>query len=254
MQSIYDKYNIVYIDGCRHYVVDLKTKEYTFENTVPYCINIYGENIFDSSWKNMIEKVVNYIDRINPKTTAEMLAIKNSWGKQAVFSEEKKANFIPFKGIYLNGNHTAVHAMWTIQLLLQEYSIDLDKCKFIIRRSPAAEPKEVREYEHAQTEQGFKQYMIDKFNKSDAFIDAIIKTINLLNKKILPEITASYYDLFLIENPLYYANYSTKVLDYVKKYALYNENQMQTIEYSLEKLGKFIKFKHKENKLRSIKC
>lgn len=248
MENIYQKYNIEYIGGIRHYVVDLKEKEYSFENTVPYCINIYGEEIFDSSWKNIIEKIVVHIDKINPKTIDELLAIKNTWGKQAVFSQTAKANHIPFKGIYINANHTAVHAMWTIQLLLNEYAIDLDKCKFIIRRLPIAEPKEVREYERAKAEQGFREFMVEKYKKSDEFIDAIIKTINLLNKKILSELTVGYNDLFLLENPQYYTNYSIKVIEHAKKHMMFNENQMKTIEYAIEKLGKFIKLKYKANK------
>lgn len=251
MENIYDKYNIVYINGCRHYVVDLKTKEYSFENTVPYCINIYGEDIFESSWKNLIGKIIVHIDKINPKTTDELLAIKNSWGKQAVFSQDKKANHVPFKGIYINANHTAVHAMWTIQLLLNEYSIDLDRCKFIIRRAPIAEPKEVREYERTRVEQGFRDFLTEKYKKSESFIDAIIKTINLLNKKIMPEITVGYYDLFLIEVPQYYTNYSLRVIEYAKTHFLYNESQMQIVEYALDKLGKFIKLKYKEKKASS---
>lgn len=249
MSCIYDKYKILHIDGCRHYEIDLKVKEYSFENTVPYCLTIYGVDIYESSWKGMIEKTTIHLDEINPKPVQELLAIKNSWGKQSVFSEVKKTNYVPFKGIYINANHTAVHAMWTIQLLLQEYSIDLDKCKFIIRRLPISEPKEVREYERMRAEQGFKQFLLEKYNKSENFINGLVKNVDLLNKKILPKLTVGYFDLFLIESPLNYANYSSKIIEYAKDKMLYNEGQLKTIEYTLNKLGKYIKLKNKENKI-----
>ena len=47
--ELFQKYNIVHIDGCRYYLVDLKEKLYNLESTVPYCININGVLIYDGS-------------------------------------------------------------------------------------------------------------------------------------------------------------------------------------------------------------
>ena len=217
MTELYNQYNIVHIEGCRYYLVDLKTKDYYFENTVPYCCVIDKVVLYDSSWKGMIVKVAEELDRLSPKTEEELLGMSNSWGKQDVFSLKKKSNYQPFKGLFINTNHTAIHAMWTIQLLLSEYNFDLDKCKFILRRLPLAEPKEIREYEKEKTLTGFKEFLSKDDEHSETAIDNIIKAIEVINAKILPSFAKGYYDLFLIEHPNYYYNYSTKALKIIKE-------------------------------------
>lgn len=249
MIDIYEKYRIVHIDGCRHYYVNLKEKEYNFENTFPYCLTIESVQIYDTSWKGMIEKLCVFLDDLFPKSIEELLSIKNSWGKQDVFSSVKKTNYTKFKTIFINTNHTSVHAMWTIQLLLQEYSVDLDKCQFIIRRLPIAEPKEIREYERNRAIETFRSFMREKYHKSEATIDGLIKNIDIINKKILPKISVGYDDIFLIESPYYFATYAGKILEYSKTKMFYNENQLKVIDYTVKKMAKFIKHLNKENRV-----
>jgi len=248
MTDVYNKHNVIHIKGCRYYLVDLKIKEYNFENTIPYCCIVDGVEIYDSSWKGMIVKLCEYLDDVSPKPIEELLNISNFWGKQAVFSLVKKTNYTPFKGIYINTNHTAVHAMWTIQLLLDKYNIDLDNCKFVIKRLPIAEPKEVRDYERDRTITSLREYLVGK-NKTEDFVNRIIKNVEIINNKIMPKLSVGYYDLFLIEVPAYFSNYASKVLEYAKTKLMYNEGQLKTIEYTLNYLGKIIKKQYKDDKV-----
>lgn len=249
MFELYEKYNIVHINGCRYYIVDLKAKEYLFENTVPYCCVIKSVVIFDSSWKNMIVKIIEELDRLNPKSESELLSIKNSWGKQDVFSLNKKCNFQPFKGLYINTNNTAVHAMWTIQLLLNEYSINLDECKFILRRLPLAEPKEIREYEKAKALTEYREFLHNEPKITEAVIDDAIKSIEFINAKVLPTFAKGYHDLFLIENPNMFYSYASKALKLLKEKHHVNTETYASAEYAIEKLTEYIRVRHQKCKI-----
>lgn len=250
MTELYSKYNIVHINGCRYYIVDLKVKEFLFENTFPYCCVINGVSLYESSWKSMILKVAEELDRLNPKTEDELLSIKNSWGKQDVFSTKKKSNYQMFKGLFINVNHTAVHAMWTIQLLLNEYKIDLNQCKFILRRLPLAEPKEIREHEKEKALNEFTEFLLKDNNHTDTMVESIIESIETINKKLLPSIATGYHDLFLIEYPDYFYRYSGKALKIVKEKPYIISATYQSLEYAVDKLYQFTKMRFKANKIK----
>lgn len=250
MTELYGKYNIVHIEGCRYYIVDLKAKEFYFENTVPYCCVINRVVLYDSSWKGMVLKVAEELDRVNPKTEDELLAMRNSWGKQDVFSLKKKSNYQPFKGLFINTNHTAIHAMWTVQLLLNEYDVNLDDCKFILRRMPLAEPKEIREYEKSKALEGFKSYLTKECSCTEDDINEILKNIEWLNTKVLPSFAKGYYDLFLIENPLNFYSYSDKALKLVKEKMYVKQEVFHGLENAILKLNEFTKIRFKLNKIK----
>ena len=250
MDELYSKYNIVHIEGCRYYIVDLKVKEFFFENTLPYCCVIDGVELYDSSWKGMIVKVAEELDRVNPKSKDELLSMRNTWGKQDVFSDKKKSNYQSFKDIFINANHTAVHAMWTIQLLLSEYEANLDNCKFILRRLPLAEPKEIREFEKGKTLSEFKEYLASNYSYDERMIEVTIKNIELINSKILPMFAKGYYDLFLIEVPTYYYNYAGKALELIKTKTAASAETLKALELETSKLGEYTKIRYTTNKIK----
>lgn len=247
--ELYEKYNVVHIEGCRYYIVNLEAKEFSFENTLPYCCVINRVALYESSWKNMTVKVAEELDRISPKSKEELLAMKNSWGKQEVFSLQKKSNYQPFRDFYINTNHTAIHAMWTIQLLMHEYGVDLGKCKFILRRLPLAEPAEIREYEKEKAMSGFKEFLFNEANLSEEMVERIFKCIEIINTKVLPLFAKGYYNLYLIENPTYFSNYAGKALETIKKKNLFSAEICRLMEFSVSKLGEFVRLRLKENKI-----
>lgn len=249
MTELYNKYNVVHIEGCRYYVVNLKAKEYLFENTLPYCCVIDRVAIYDPSWKGMVFKVAEELDRINPKSTEELLNMKNSWGKQEVFGLKKRSNYQPFKDIFINTNHSAVHAMWTIQLLLNEYNVDLDKCIFLLRRLPLAEPREIREYEKDKALVEFKNFLkVRGYQEAD--VENIVSSIDMVNSKVLPTIAKGYHDLLLIEQPNYCHAYIAKSLKILKETLRSNISKYHSMEKALMELDKFVKARYKENKIK----
>ncbi len=246
--GMFKKYNVVHVDGCRYYIVNLKEKLYDYECTIPYCITINGVTMYDSSWKNLIPRIVEELDSKNPKSKNELLSIVCDWSKQCVFGETKKSNFVPYKDIFINANHTALHAMWIIQLLLKEYNVDLDECEFVIKRQPSAEPKELRDYVKNETINEFKLFLRNSLNKSEKSIENILKNFEYLNLKILSKISIGYYDIFLIEDPAYYANYSKKIIEQLKQTTIKKE-AIDSITKQLGYFYEFIKIINKKNKL-----
>lgn len=144
--TLEEKYKIHYINGQRHYEFDMATELPWLEDTIPYLFKYKDIEIYNSAWNRITVEILAAIDNLYPKSEEDLLKIHYYWTKTDVFSREKKTNFIQYKNLYVNTNHTASHAMMNIQGLLKAYGVPLDECQFIIRRHISAEPSEVREY------------------------------------------------------------------------------------------------------------
>jgi len=242
LREIEKKYNIVYIQGKRYYLEDLTVKNYNYENTIP-CYFCYEEiEIFNNSWKNMIIELVKALDLKFPKSKEELLSIKADWTKSLIFSDAKKANHVYYKGLYLNCNHTAIHAMWVIQLLLKAYNIPLDKCEFIIKRSPLSESSEVKSIIKLDVLNKFIEYLRVEKSKKSTVIDNIIKCIDFINRNYLPKFSKSYTDLFLIDDKRRLYTIKSNVLEIVRPLKTMDEGKKKTIEYCLTLYINFTKY------------
>lgn len=215
MGLIEEKYNIYYINDRRIYVVDF-SENLLLENTVPYMFEYKDIRIYDSAWNRITLKILEAIDALNPKKNEELLSLNYKWSNSPVFSEYQYSNFQPFKGIFLNTNHTAIHAYMNIQLLLSTYGISLDECKMHIRRHPQAEPKEAKEYFKSITISGFKKVLMLS-GLSQKGIDITVGNIEIFNKKFLSEVTKGFNDFYLFDDYNYFVNYKQKTIDYIKK-------------------------------------
>lgn len=144
--TLEEKYKIHYINGQRYYEFDMATELPWLEDTIPYLFKYKDIEIYNSAWNRITVEILAAIDNLYPKSEEDLLKIHYYWTKTDVFSREKKTNFIQYKNLYVNTNHTASHAMMNIQGLLKAYGVPLDEYQFIIRRHISAEPSEVREY------------------------------------------------------------------------------------------------------------
>lgn len=232
LKDLERKYRIVYIGGNRYYNQDLAERQYNYENTIPCYFSYKEVEIYNKAWKNMLCEIVKALDSLHPKSQQELLEIVPDWSKSAIFSDRKKSNHIPFKGIFINCNHTALHAMWTIQLILNKYNIPLEECEFIIKRSPKAEPSEVRDFIRNQTISSFIAYL-KSINKEDDKIERILKRCEYINKKLLPRFANSYDDLFLIDDRQTLQNCKSKILAILADDMTLNDAKKKAIKNSL---------------------
>ena len=237
---IEDEFGIEYLEGNskRFYKIDITIKRYDLENTTPYLFRMGKYEIKNNSWGGMLYEIACLLNKIDPKSRDELLMIKADWGKQSVFSVENKTNFKIFQhGLYINLNHTSIHAMWTIQLLLNEWMIPLENCEMYIHRMPKAERAEVIEYYTKKTISGMETHLGLTTSLSK---DAIEKYINLLreiNEKLCPKVfnNSGYNNIFVIDEFYLFETMRKKLVNRInvvfsdKVYV--RKNAQQALEY-----------------------
>ena len=83
--DIYEKYKIHVINGIRYYEYNVDEKLPLLDNTIPYYFKYNDIEIYDNRWMMMALKIVQELDKRNPKTDDHLLNIKYSWSKTEVF-------------------------------------------------------------------------------------------------------------------------------------------------------------------------
>lgn len=240
MNSIEEKYNIEYVYGKRYYVEDLTKRSFNYEYTTPFMFVMNDKTYFESSWKQMILKITSVLVEESNIPKSQFLELKNDWGNQDVFSETSHKNYeILPNGLYMNLNHNAVHDMWTLQLILQFFNVDLSLCKLLIKRNGVSEPEECRKYFRIEAKGGFKRYLNIE-NVSEIRIETFIKNIDILNK-YMPYVSKSHDDLWLFDDPNTYYNYRVELINFlIKKNVLCDQKKVNAAYNSLNYLGKYI--------------
>lgn len=223
--TLEEKYGIVYVDGKRYYKFDMAEKMPFLDDTVPYMFEYKNIKIIESTWNKMTLRILEEIDKLNPKSNDELLALSVDWSKQSVFSETPKINHTKFRNIYLNTNHSSSHAMRNIQFILQTYGINLNDCYFLIKRHFNCEPIEVKQHINIQNSIGFRKSLALK-KISNNNIEKILSNFEIINK-YLNKVSPSYNDFLLFDDYNYFINYKIRVLDYVKE----NINKIGTKNY-----------------------
>lgn len=213
--SLIEKYKLHLINGKRYYEFDMTESLPTLEDTVPYYFKYKDIEIYGSAWNRITIDILEAIDNINHKTNEELLNVHYYWTKTDIFSTEKRTNYLPFRDLYLNTNHTATHAMMNIQGLLKVYGIPLEECYFLIRRHISAEPIEVKTYFRSLTIPAFSKSLQLKGYSNDR-IGVIVSNFDQINK-MLSKISSGYNDFFLFDNYYYFTNYKVKLMDWLEK-------------------------------------
>lgn len=217
----------------RYYVEDLTDRDYILENTTPYMITLLDKTIEDHSWGSMLVKVVDLLLEYVQKSKEELISFKTNRCNKSIFSFEPKVNCKPLKcGLFLDCNNTAQLSCWLLQDILDFFEIDRAKVQFIIHRTPAAEPKEVKNHIRSDFEKGFKKYLIEFHQKSYDETETIINIIEKLNK-VLANQSPSYNDFFLFDEYQYAYNYCKKVKDLLESRLPYNDRRkyIEALEY-----------------------
>ena len=246
MNTIEEKYNIIYVKAKRYYKIDLGTRHYDLDFSTPYTIKVYNHTIVSSSWKEMLIKLAWFLQNNNPKSYDELLAIRNDWGKQAVFSIEKKSNFEDFAyGLYINVNHTSTHASWTMQLLLTEWNIDLSSVELYIHRQPRSEPADAIAHYEDETIDGVRRYMALNYSFDAEKIERINKILKRINNEWCPRIFANsgYNNILIVDQYFIFDKMKKDILAYINKrlVAEQKERTYKTVSFALQYLEAYYK-------------
>ena len=229
--------SLVFLGKKRFYRIDLKIKEYNFENTTPYMLRIDSKVFNDTKWTSLLFNLAKYLFENNQKDRNDLLNIKVDWGKQELFTLTPKSNHVFFAyDVYINLNNTALHSVWTIQLLLKARNIDLENCEFIIHRLPDTEPKDVIELVTKERIDDFKGFLMFSkgYDQEKANIaEKVLLNANYLYEKHLSN-KSGYSNFIVIDDFLIFKNY-------IKKFYTFLENRYITASIETRKKIKIYK-------------
>ena len=227
--TIEEKNNIVYVNHRRFYSLDLTQEYNNLENSIPKLFKYKDIEISSNSWGEMSVRIVEELNKFNPKTTEELLSVQYPFSREyEVFSKEKKCNYSECLGLYLCTNHGSNRALSAIKTLLTFYGVDLKDVYFLLNRHPGAESKECRDYYRTLTIDQMKTYFASVKNFKLNKIDLIIDNLTKLNES-LAKISDSYNDFFLFEDSQTCYNYSVKLLEILDK------NKQSLEQYNISK-------------------
>ena len=82
---------------------------------------------------------------------------------------------------------------------------------FLIHRPSSAEPKKTQEYVEQRFKRNFAEFMKTKYNKSDEYIDKMLRRIEKYLNKMLAKMSKSYPNLFLFDDYNIVYNYAKKL-------------------------------------------
>lgn len=239
--DVFQKYRIHIIDGRRYYEYRVDEELPSLENTIPYQFKYRDINVIDSRWNQFSLKILCELDARDPKPDEYLLGLRYGWSKTDVFSREKKTNFVKFRDIYLNANHTSTHSLMSIQRLLLAYGVNLSECFLLIRRHPVAEPPEVREYLIDLGKKGFAEFLSLKGFSADG-IAKILKNFDIINA-ILAKASPNFDNFYLFDDYYYFINYKSKTIDKARRIYWKNEKNVQILKKYLGYFGDYLKNK-----------
>lgn len=234
--------NIVFEGKRRYYVEDLSQRDYLLENTTPYKLEFKDYCISETAWGELLRSLTYMLLTIYPDYHEKIIDFKCAWSKQAMFSTVKKTNFKQVDAdLYINCNHTALHACWFLQDLLDFFQVDKKEVKLLIHRPPSAEAKEVKELLERHFKVEFIEFLRYGYEKDEEYAQGVISKIDKYLNPMLKKISKSYTSLFLFDDFTTASSYIYKLKDLVNQTYLQNEKARKVLLKYLKYLLEYYK-------------
>ena len=225
--------NIVFEGKRRYYIEDLTERDYSLENTTPYQLEIQGHAIEEHSWVNLLCRTSDLLLEMFPEYLDRILEFRCPWTKMQMFALDNRTNYKRLKcGLYLNCNHTALHACWFLQDLLDYFKIDKSSVSLLIHRPSSAEPARIKEYIEKRFKRNFASYICSRINKPEEYAEKVIRVIEKYLNPMLAKISKSYTNFFLFDDNATLNNYVKKVREKIStSYKLEEKNKKVLNKY-----------------------
>lgn len=209
--------DIVFEGKRRYYIEDLTKRDYTLENTTPYQLKILNFAIEEHAWGLLLCKTVTFLLEEFPEYKEKILDFRCPWSKAAMFTKEKGINYKKLDDdLFINCNHTALHACWFLQDILDFFNIDKSTVYFLIHRPSSAEPKHVKDYVERRFKKDFSHYIVIYYDKSDEYAQKVVSNIEKYLNPILQKLSKSYSNFFLFDDVPTLYNYVKKAREYIQ--------------------------------------
>lgn len=238
-------YEIIFQANKRYYVENIIERKHNYEFTTPYSLKINDDvTIMETKWIDLIAKVAYYLVSTNKVDEKKLLEYHTDWTSSDIFSSEKKTNHKLVKeNLYLNCNHTALHSVWLIRDLLCLYEYDLSNVVLTIHRPTGAEPKEVCNYFIEEFNKGFKEFLKQKYHKSDDAINTILNNISVIMNKRLNFLSKSYIDFRIFDDKYTLSNYVSLFNKHLDKDLNLNQDSKDSIKRYLKYIQEYYALK-----------
>ena len=234
--------NIVFEGKRRYYIEDLSQRDYFLESTTPYKLEFKDYCLNETAWGELLRSLTYLLLTLYPEKGDKILDFKSPWTKQAMFATEKKTNFkLVNENLYINCNHTALHACWFLQDLLDFFQIDKKDVRLLIHRPPAAETKEVKDILEKHFKMEFVEFLKYGYEKDDEYGKGVIEKIDRYLNPMLRKISKSYTSLFLFDDFTTASSYIYKLKDLVNQTYAQNEKAQKVLTKFLKYLLEYYK-------------
>lgn len=234
--------NIVFEGKRRYYIEDLTERDYSLENTTPYQLEILEHVIEEHAWGNLLCRTSELLLDLFPEYLDKLFEFRCSWSKAQMFTLEKKTNYKPIKcGLYLNCNHTALHACWFLQDLLDFFQVDKSSVSFLIHRPSSAEPKKVKDYVEKRFKRNFIEYIQIHYNKSTESAERVVVLIEKYLNPMLIRVSKSYTNLFLFDDNQTLFNYIKKIREMINGNYKFDDKAKRILNKALDYLHQYYK-------------
>lgn len=241
-ETLKERYGLIIINGDHYYVQPLDRRTYDLKSATPCVFTVYGHEIRQGAWKNLLPAIAEYFLLIEPKKKAELLNFERDWTSTPLFVEDERPSYCRLNnGLYMSYNQPATKSVWTIMALMEFFKIPVDACELIIYRPSGAECDEVKDYYSYKAITAFRQFMRKMFEMDGRRIDKIILNITVISRKYMPRISTAYTNLFLFYDYNYFAGYSRKLLALIADDPEMDEPHKEALERYMMYLDEFYK-------------
>lgn len=190
----------------------------------------------------MLCRTADLLLTLFPDYKDKILSFQCQWTKAKMFTLEPKTNFKPLQnGFYINCNHTALHACWFLQDMLDFFGIKKSSVSFLIHRPSSAEPKKVKEYVEKRFKRNFKEFIKSEFCKTDEYAEKVIRMIEKYLNPMLIKFSKSYTNFFLFDDNAILSNYVKRIREMMETDLRYDEKVKKVFNKYLDYLVKFYK-------------
>ncbi len=216
--------SIVFEGKRRYYIEDLTERDYFLENTTPYLFEYKDYCIKETAWGEMLRSVAHLLLSEQPNKVQDILLFKCQWSKQKMFSLDKGTNYKQvWENLFINCNHTALHACWLLQDLLDYFAVEKNTVKLLIHRPPAAETKETKEVLESHFKNEFIEFLKYGYDKDEEYAQNVLLKIDKYLNPILRSLSKSYTSLFLFDDFTTASSYIYKIKELISHNLTINE-------------------------------
>lgn len=232
------EHGVIFKDFKRLYRIDIFARGYDYGGSTPEYFRFEQFECSDHSWLYLIESFGKYMVMTSRFSKPMLLGFHTKWSKQNMFVDKPAVNHREIgEGLYINCNHTAVHAIWFLADLIQEF-FQSNEAELILRRPPNKEPDDLKPIFISAYKKGFRDYLINVEHKEAERADKIIQNIEGRMNSLAYEAAPAFGNWFLISDMTDFSGLKSRFLSHIKS------NHPEMPQKNIEIFDRYLRYMH----------